>query len=149
MRKRRFTLLMLILIALIDTGAREAYPQVPTQDEKATYGDIEFWTTFDILPVSPATCNVTATVNFSEFLAHMEAVRETWLNRDYSADFYRMRGMSTLSYVVAKKVGALMTDMVYNVSKEKNADVCNFRIFVLRQDDFGNDQKDLIVSWTF
>jgi hypothetical protein len=139
-----FILRLLVGVALVGGAVGKLHAQATSVP-----GEMDSWTQFNFAGIGPQHCQVSATVNFGDFLAHMSVVRETWLNRDYSADFYSQRGMSTLAYVVSKKIGSMMTYITYETERGKNAGLCSFRIYVLTQDKFGNDKTDLLVSWIF
>jgi hypothetical protein len=113
------------------------------------YGDAKAWLVVTPPTINGEACDASATVKFTEFLAHMDAVRDEWLNRDESADFYGMRGMSILAYIISKKVASLMTYQVYETLKDKHANMCGFHVYVLTHDKSGNDKIDLLVSWMF
>lgn len=113
------------------------------------YENMGEYTSATRIDISPTRCSVEFSADYDKFLPNIEVVREGWLNRDYSAEFYRQRGHSVFFYIVLKKLAATITEMTYVKEADQNPDHCEFHVTVSFRDDFGHTQEAPAISWRF
>ena len=97
-------------------------------------------------------CDITATLNYQEYLNRMSDIRNAWLYKDNSIEYYQRRSYQILTLVARKEAG-LLTQMVFDPQIQKSAQSgvksCRFRLFSSDQDKYGNEKPYVIVSWSF
>jgi hypothetical protein len=90
-------------------------------------------------------CDIVQTLNFDQYELRMGEIRDSWLYKDKSVEYYQRRGNQIL-YVVGRKYATVLTQATYMHS---DAQSCRFRLFVTELDEFGNDRRYLLLSWRF
>jgi hypothetical protein len=135
---RSLPLLLCLAFSIVTTSVRAG------DDD---YGAIDSWLRFGQGEIGPANCQVSATINYGDVINHMDEIREAWLNRDHSADFYKQNALTVIYGVLAHKAGGVLTQAVYDKGRDKHPDKCRFGLSLLRTDDFGREQTIPILSW--
>jgi hypothetical protein len=92
-------------------------------------------------------CISTAAISYDKVIQRMDDIREMWLNRDHSADFYRQSVNAVIVNILPHKLGEVMVYAVYNLQHSSSLDRCDFNILVEKPDNFGHSDFIPIVSW--
>jgi hypothetical protein len=93
-------------------------------------------------------CLVIGQIDFDEFIKNLESVRDAWLNRDYSIDFYRQRRKQVFVFSVVKRYAELITLGFYQKPKSSYNE-CKFEINIIANNSYGNKISFRAVSWKF
>jgi hypothetical protein len=101
-------------------------------------------------PTSPPTftaskCDISLTADFDDYRNHISAIREEWLYKDRSTEFYQRHAYKVL-YTVARKEATMITQGMY---MRPEVNLCHFRLLIADQDKFGNDRPYVLLSWSF
>ena len=97
--------------------------------------------------LNSAGCLLTGTADFDTYTEHLPLIRESWLNRDYSIDFYRQRRKQVFVYVVVKRFAELVTQGLYLSDKPET---CSFAVNITYVDKLGKPATlPGAISWTF
>jgi hypothetical protein len=99
--------------------------------------------------IGPDRCSVSATVDFEGYTGHLALFRESWLNEDYSLDFYNQRRKQVFLYFIVKRVADVMTIGLYGGAASPPVHECTFAIAVKSFDNFGQSHVYPAVSWKF
>jgi hypothetical protein len=81
-------------------------------DEDA-YAAMAQFTSITSKTINSAGCLITASANFSDFVARVDTFRSAWLNRDYSIDFYNQRQKQVFVFTIIKRYAELLTEGLY------------------------------------
>ena len=91
-------------------------------------------------------CWVIATADFEQFGPHLSLIREAWLDRDYSLDFYTQRRKQVFLFIILNRLGDVITETLYTDDKR---DRCAFTIAIKYFDKIGQQKISSAVSWEF
>jgi len=122
--------------------ASEAYAAANDDAYQALLG----FTSISSKTVNSAGCLVTGAADFDGFTDKLPTIRDAWLNRDYSVDFYNQRRKQVFAHVVLKRFAAALTEAIYSKDPPKG---CSFAITVKYADKFGRDKEIPAVTWKF
>jgi hypothetical protein len=129
---------------LVFVGTRSSFGQSSSVD---SFGALQQWMTDTKIDVGPTECAVSAVINFGEVLDHMSEIRESWLSRDESVDFYRKNALQVIYGTLSHKAGGVLLQEVYDYRKESHPDKCHFLFSLDKADQFGQSRLIPILSW--
>lgn len=133
-------------------------PYSPLEGMESSASEVEYKNAHDALTslaritskeVKQNSCSVTAVADFQEYTKHLSLFRETWLNKDYSLDFYNQRRKQVLIYVVLKRYAEIITEGLYTGVTGDSPNECSFEIEIKAQDLYGNTSQLPAISWNF
>ena len=93
-------------------------------------------------------CIIKGQIDFDAFIPSLGDVRDAWLNRDYSMDFYRQRRKQVFAFTVIKRYAELVTLGLYQNPKP-GYDECRFQIDIIANDKYGKKTAFRAASWRF
>lgn len=114
-----------------------------------SYGGLEYYFQLDRAEIAPDHCVVEATINYDNVMLHMAKIRNDWLSKAKSTEFYQHLTLKIIYGVVDHKAGGVLLQMVYQKSKERNPDKCHFTLHLAKNDDFGQIKSFPQLSWDF
>lgn len=91
-------------------------------------------------------CIIKAVADFDDYKQYLPLFRDTWLNHDYSIDFYQQRAKQIFVYIVLKRFSEAITEGVYREDKDRD---CTFYVDIAYYDALGKKQTIHGVSWLF
>jgi hypothetical protein len=94
-------------------------------------------------------CNVELIAKFERAKPYYNLYREEWLNKEYGIDFYLQRGKQVFIYFVVKRIAESFTEALYRDESHQDVDRCSFRVKVIANDKFGQDETFTAVTWNF
>lgn len=96
--------------------------------------------------INTAGCVVTGSADFDAFKPYLQLLREEWLSRDYSLDFYAQRGKQVFLYMIIKRFAEVITEGLYSHGGPPQ---CSFKISINYLDKFGQPKVLDAVTWKF
>jgi hypothetical protein len=91
-------------------------------------------------------CIIKAVADFDGYKQYLPLFRDTWLNHDYSIDFYQQRAKQIFVYIVLKRFSEAITEGVYRKDKDRD---CTFYVDIVYYDTLGKRQTIHGLSWLF
>jgi hypothetical protein len=130
---------LVIIFVLAGTRVSLAQPD--------SYGGMEYWMKVNKIDISPDKCIASAIINFDAVLEHIAEIRDSWLTRDKSADFYKINALPMIFGVLTHKVGGVLLQAVYDKGKDHHPDNCHFTLSLDKADQFGQTKRVPILGW--
>lgn len=96
--------------------------------------------------IEPVECVVEGEADFEGFKPHLDVIREAWLNRDFSIDFYQQRWKQVFLFLAVKRFAEVVTEGLY---RYPGPDRCSFSIRVKYDDKFGQPRSLVGATWRF
>jgi hypothetical protein len=114
-----------------------------------SYGGFSDYFHVDRLEIAPDHCVAAATIDYDGVLSHMSMIRDEWLSREKTTEFYQRRTLEIIFGVVDHKAGGLLLQIVYDKTRQKNPDKCHFSLDLAKADEFGQVKSYPQLSWDF
>jgi hypothetical protein len=114
-----------------------------------SYGGMNDWLKVTDMEISSTRCVVAATIDYQAVSDNMRDIRDDWLVRDNSVDFYQKRIILIIYGVALHKAGGVLLDTVYIVNASRNPNFCHFDFSLKKSDQYGNMQIIPILNWDF
>jgi hypothetical protein len=99
-------------------------------------------------PIDKDRCDLVVTLNYDKYLERMGDIREAWLYKDNSVEYYQRRSYHVLA-TIARKEATVLTQALFAAPARRGIQSCRFRLFATSQDKYGNDRPFVILSWRF
>ncbi len=96
--------------------------------------------------INSAGCLVTGSADFDASKQYFSTLREEWLNRDYSLDFYVQRAKQVFLYMIVKRFAELITEGLYSHGGPPQ---CSFAISITYIDKQGQPKVLEAATWQF
>lgn len=93
-------------------------------------------------------CDVAIKLDYDKYMQRMNDIRDAWLYKDNSVEYYQRRSHQILT-VVARKEATAVTQGLFGPQGNGRFSFCRFRIFATDQDKFGNEKPFIVISWSF
>ena len=113
----------------ISAGALDA------QAAEDSYGGFDYYFHVDRLEIERDHCVAAATINYDSVRSHMSVIRDEWLSKDNTTEFYQRETLGIIFGIVDHKAGGVLLEIVYKEGQTKNPDKCHFSLSLAKADD--------------
>jgi hypothetical protein len=100
------------------------------------------------MPKDKDKCDIAVTLNYDKYVQRMGDIRDAWLYKDNSVEYYQRRSYQILT-IIARKEATVLTQALFGPQATTSISFCRFRLFASDQDKFGNEKPFVLVSWNF